>query len=219
MSMLLLHASPHRHNGCRPLEAHENTQAPVSVDFEIHDQEHHIGYDVDIQCWSNIDGTWKGYPLTVYRCHTTYPRHILYRQLRLEDLTRQVRHVRYNGKWYTYRTHGFLLAKRPGRYECTFRGRYKAKYTDEWSQWYWIGERDHFGPGRNAYITVHPIPVRLQRMTTWTDVCYHCLTRGEKIRPPHHILKWLDRMNSHRWFRCIVCRHSFNSGIQVPICN
>lgn len=222
MSMLILHAYPHLHGDERAAETHVHRTVTVKVDFEIHDMEHPIGYDVDIQCWSNINSDqWKGYPLTVYNQWASLKPLKLYQQRRLDDYSCEVKQTRQeNGRWYTYRTAGSIMASRPGMYRCTFRGRYKPKFTDEWSQWFWIGARDYFGPGRNAYIRVRSL-WNIQR-TRWTDVCYHCLSRNGRIPHEHlpsHLLKWLSRLNDRKWFNCASCHHSYHHGRHTSLLN
>lgn len=215
MSMMLLHASPHRHGQNGSISSHVGIPIHVSVDFEIHDQDHPIGYDVEIQCWSNInDNTWKEYPLKLRDplcgSRSQYqrpPPHPEVRNIRTE-----------RGRWWTISAAGTILPKTEGSYQCTFRGRYKAKFTDDWSQWYWIGERDHFGYDRNGYITIFPksalhrLPTGERYLSKLSDICYQCLSRNGEISYdaiPSYLLRKLRRLNDDRWFRCIACCRSY----------
>lgn len=157
--MLLLHAYPHRHQHNNKLFIESGTKKAVKVDFEINEHSN-IGFDVEMQVWTNLnDGIWKSYPLP----HIINGFGIMDKipgSLDFDDLETDIKQTHHieegycKGRPIMYSAYGYVPGDIVGMFECTFRGRYKHKFTDNWTDWFWIGERDKFTYGQNAEIQV-----------------------------------------------------------------
>jgi len=171
--MLLLHAYPHRHEYSSKLAIEVGTKKAVKVDFEINEHSN-IGFDVEIQLWSNLnDGVWKSYPLP-YIVNNFGIFEKINNSLDFDDLTTEINETHYKNEGYSkgkpiiYSAYGYVPGETVGTFECTFRGRYKCKFTDNWTDWFWIGERDKFKYGQNATIKVVPLT------SEFNKICLKC---------------------------------------------
>lgn len=215
--MLLLHAYPHKHE-CY-FRLYSNSASIVCVDFELKED----SPAVQIEIWTDIDGSWKGYPMpyiintrgVLLRCKAT---------CEWCKETNRVISVKAFNHTYGFKAHrpdsneyysayGYLTfpktVKQNRKAQCTYRGRYIK--DGNWSEWYWIGARDRFGFERNAIIEMIYVPSRT--LTNIRHICADCLRDlSQDIIPPSH-LKFLVCKEPH--YNCIICKRNISDGVSV----
>lgn len=187
-NLLLLHAFPHRHtlNYDHDLFICYNKPGECKVDFQLKNlPEHPIGYDIEIQYCTNLydpsGKNWSYHSMSnvttwfVDNGHVkTYTTPTYYGVKSIIDHHRKTPILFHTSGSVEIPSHS-----KYGYYEITFRGRYKAKFTDDWTDWSYIGERDYFGFEKNATIVYFkPNELTPSVPTNLNHVCIDCVLKS-----------------------------------------
>lgn len=202
--MLLLHGYPHINGSIR---LYSNNAILVKCGFELKED----SPSVQMEIWTDIDGSWKGYPLP----YIINIRGVYQRRSETYDWCQQTGRI-YGVKAFnhtygfkahqpnneTYEAYGYLTfpktVKQSCIAHCTFRGRYFK--SDHWSDWYWLSRS-----GQDAVISLCYQP--LCRPTNLRHICLDCLRElavesGVDMSTGH--LRSIAKEGMY--FTCIMCK-------------